>query len=58
MTSIIKADNISTVSGSGNITIPTGVTLHSNQVIRAPNQVLQITKQSTAGNHNNARPGT
>ena len=25
MTSIIKADNISTVSGSGNITIPTGV---------------------------------
>ena len=27
MTSLIKADNISTVSGSGNVTIPTGVKL-------------------------------
>ena len=58
MTSIIKADNISTVSGSGNITIPTGVTLHSNQVIRAPNQVLQMTRLGNAGVHSNSSPGT
>ena len=29
MTSIIKADNISTVSGSGNITVASGTTLYA-----------------------------
>ena len=43
MTSIIKADNISTVSGSGNITIPTGVKVVGTDAgsIVAPGQVLQ-----------------
>ena len=43
MTSIIKADNISTVSGSGNITIPTGVKLigTDDSSIVAPGHVLQ-----------------
>jgi hypothetical protein len=47
MTSIIKADNISTVSGSGNITIPTGVKVIGTDTasIVAPGQVIQI--QST-----------
>ena len=43
MTSIIKADNISTVSGSGNITIPTGVKVvgtDSGSIV-APGQALQ-----------------
>lgn len=43
MTSIIKADNISTVSGSGNITIPTGVKVvgtDSGSIV-APGQVVQ-----------------
>lgn len=43
MTSIIKADNISTVSGSGNITIPTGVKVvgtDSGSIV-APGQVIQ-----------------
>ena len=44
MTSIIKADNISTVSGSGNITIPTGVKVvgtDSGSIV-APGHVVQI----------------
>ena len=43
MTSIIKADNISTVSGSGNITIPTGVKLigTDDSSIVAPGHVIQ-----------------
>ena len=44
MTSIIKADNISTVSGSGNLTIPTGVKLvgTDNSSIVAPGMMIQI----------------
>ena len=47
MTSIIKADNISTVSGSGNITIPTGVKVVGTDEgsIVAPGNVIQM--QST-----------
>ena len=43
MTSIIKADNISTVSGSGNITIPTGVSVVGTDAgsIVAPGHVIQ-----------------
>ena len=46
MTSIIKADNISTVSGSGNITIPTGVKVIGTDTasIVAPGQVIQIVR--------------
>ena len=36
MTSIIKADNISTVSGSGNITVASGTTMY------APGHVIQV----------------
>ena len=44
MTSIIKADNISTVSGSGNITIPTGVNVVGTDTasIYAPGMVVQM----------------
>ena len=44
MTSIIKADNISTVSGSGNITIPTGVSVVGTDAasIYAPGMVVQM----------------
>jgi len=43
MTSIIKADNISTVSGSGNITIPTGVKIIGTDQASfvAPKQMIQ-----------------
>lgn len=44
MTSIIKANTISTVSGSGNITIPTGVKVvgtDSGSIV-APGQVIQL----------------
>ena len=43
MTSIIKADNISTVSGSGNIVVPTGVKVVGTDAgsILAPESVLQ-----------------
>ena len=43
MTSIIKADNISTVSGSGNITIPTGVKVVGTDQASfvAPKQMIQ-----------------
>ncbi len=43
MTSIIKADNISTVSGSGNITIPTGVKITGTDQASfvAPKQMIQ-----------------
>tara|TARA_A200000159_G_C7281983_1_gene321890 strand:+ start:597 stop:1157 length:561 start_codon:yes stop_codon:yes gene_type:complete len=53
MTSIIKADNISTVSGSGNITIPTGVKLigTDNSSIVAPGHVLQTVQSKWYGNH-------
>ena len=49
MTSIIKADNISTVSGSGNITIPTGVKVIGTDAgsIAAPGQVLQTINDTT-----------
>lgn len=44
MTSIIKADNISTVSGSGNITIPTGVKVvgTDSSSLVAPGMHLQV----------------
>ena len=43
MTSIIKADNISTVSGSGNITVASGTTLY------APGHIIQVKQRiSTA----------
>jgi len=47
MTSIIKADNISTVSGSGNITIPAGVKVVGTDVasIYAPGHVVQVVKE-------------
>lgn len=52
MTSIIKADNISTVSGSGNITIPTGVKVVGTDTasIVAPGMVaqMQFASNSTA----------
>ena len=43
MTSIIKADNISTVSGSGSITIPTGVKVVGTDQASfiAPKQMIQ-----------------
>ena len=49
MTSIIKADNISTVSGSGNITIPTGVKVvgtDSGSIV-APGHVVKSQLWST-----------
>ena len=48
MTSIIKADNISTVSGSGNITIPTGVKVVGTDAasIVAPGHVIQVVHSS------------
>lgn len=48
MTSIIKADNISTVSGSGNITIPTGVKVVGTDAasIYAPGMVVQMVSLS------------
>ena len=53
MTSIIKADNISTVSGSGNITIPTGVKLigTDDSSIVAPGHVLQTVQSKWYVNH-------
>ena len=53
MTSIIKADNISTVSGSGNVTIPTGVKLigTDNASIVAPGHVLQTVQSKWYGVH-------
>jgi len=49
MTSIIKADNISTVSGSGNITIPTGVKVVGTDTgsMVAPGQVIQVVENNT-----------
>ena len=44
MTSIIKADNISTVSGSGNINVASGTTLY------APGHVLQVVQATATGN--------
>ena len=52
MTSIIKADNISTVSGSGSITIPTGVKVvgtDSGSIV-APGHVLQVSHTNLTGN--------
>lgn len=40
MTSIIKADNISTVSGSGTLSVASGTTLH------APGHVIQVIRDS------------
>ena len=50
MTSIIKADNISTVSGSGNITIPAGVKVVGTDVasIVAPGQIIQVVQAETS----------
>ena len=50
MTSIIKADNISTVSGSGNITIPTGVKVVGTDAasIVAPGQIIQFVQAETS----------
>jgi len=49
MTSIIKADNISTVSGSGNISVASGTTLY------APGHVIQVVSAitDTRNTHNN-----
>ena len=54
MTSIIKADNISTVSGSGNITIPTGVKVVGTDEgsIVSPGSVVQV-KHATYGTVSN-----
>ena len=54
MTSIIKADNISTVSGSGNITIPTGVKVVGTDAgsIVAPGHVIQVVQTSQTGEFN------
>ena len=51
MTSIIKADNISTVSGSGNITIPTGVKVVGTDEgsVYAPGMTIQMTESGTFG---------
>ena len=52
MTSIIKADNISTVSGSGNITIPTGVKVVGTDggSVVAPGHILQVVHGTATGN--------
>ena len=54
MTSIIKADNISTVSGSGNITIPTGVKVIGTDTasIVSPGHAIQTVSgtYATVGN--------
>ena len=42
MTSIIKADNISTVSGSGTLSVASGTTLH------APGHMIQVVQGTTA----------
>ena len=53
MTSIIKADNISTVSGSGNITIPTGVKVVGTDEgsVYAPGMTIQMTESGTFGDN-------
>ena len=53
MTSIIKADNISTVSGSGNITIPTGVSVVGTDAasIYAPGHIIQIIEDNHSTNY-------
>ena len=61
MTSIIKADNISTVSGSGNITIPTGVKVVGTDTgsIVAPDQVVQrVITKGVATSHENTTSST
>ena len=52
MTSIIKADNISTVSGSGTLSVASGTTLH------APGHVIQTVSgtYATAGNTTSTSP--
>jgi hypothetical protein len=54
MTSIIKADNISTVSGSGNITIPTGVKVVATDAasIVSPGMVVQVAQSDKVGSSN------
>ena len=49
MTSIIKADNISTVSGSGNITIPAGVKVVGTDggSIVAPGSIIQVVESNS-----------
>ena len=56
--SVEQLQGLAAGSTPNTITIPSGQTLHSNTVIRAPNQVLQMTRLSNAGNHNNGSPGT
>ena len=53
MTSIIKADNISTVSGSGNITIPAGVKVigTDNASIVSPGCILQTVMSKWYSTH-------
>lgn len=61
MTSIIKADNISTVSGSGNITIPTGVKVVGTDAtsVYAPGTVVNMETFEIAGTSaNSANPGS
>lgn len=54
MTSIIKADNISTVSGSGNITIPTGVKVVGTDAasIVSPGMMVQVAQSDKVGSSN------
>jgi len=61
MTSIIKADNISTVSGSGNITIPTGVKVVGTDAgsIVAPGHTIQkVIVKGVASGHENTTSST
>ena len=60
MTSIIKADNISTVSGSGNITIPTGVKVVGTDSgsVYAPGMTIQMTESGTFGDTSQTTSGT
>ena len=59
MTSIIKADNISTVSGSGNITIPTGVKVVGTDEgsVYAPGMTIQMTESGTFGDTSQTSSG-
>ena len=55
--SVEQLQGLAAGSTPNTITIPSGQTLHSNTVIRAPNQVLQMVRLSNAAVHNNSSPG-
>ena len=56
--SVEQLQGLAAGSTPNTITIPSGQTLHSNNVIRAPNQVLQIVQKTNSGTSNNSSPGT